>query len=240
MKRFRRVPSRSLAVAITALFVALGGTGYAAFSLPKNSVGTKQLKSRAVTGPKIAAGSVTGSKIANGTITGANVNLLTLGTVPSASNANHANSADTATNAGHAQTADTAPLPTTLPTGATLTGVYALHGQVDTGTCPNCSDSQADAISFPIPLATAPIVHVIALGDPVPAGCSGTPGNPGASSGNLCIFEGWNFNATGLGVCAPPGTIACTGGGTRFGVGVVAFAAGNGVWDDFGTWAVTG
>jgi hypothetical protein len=32
-----------------ALFVALGGTSYAAFSLPAGSVGTKQLKNGAVT-----------------------------------------------------------------------------------------------------------------------------------------------------------------------------------------------
>ena len=39
-------------VAYLALFVALGGTSYAA-SLPKNSVGATQLKDRAVTAPKL-------------------------------------------------------------------------------------------------------------------------------------------------------------------------------------------
>jgi hypothetical protein len=41
-------------VATLALFLALGGVGYAAIKLPKNSVGTKQLKNGAVTGKKIA------------------------------------------------------------------------------------------------------------------------------------------------------------------------------------------
>jgi hypothetical protein len=41
-------------VASLALFLALGGVGYAATQLPKNSVGTKQLKNGAVTGKKIA------------------------------------------------------------------------------------------------------------------------------------------------------------------------------------------
>lgn len=36
------------------LFLAIGGVGYAATQLPKNSVGTKQLKNGAVTGKKIA------------------------------------------------------------------------------------------------------------------------------------------------------------------------------------------
>jgi hypothetical protein len=43
-------------VGYLALFVALSGTAYAASSLPKNSVGTKQIKNRAVTAAKIHAG----------------------------------------------------------------------------------------------------------------------------------------------------------------------------------------
>jgi hypothetical protein len=41
-------------VAYIALFVALGGVSYAVVKLPARSVGTKQLKSRAVTLPKIS------------------------------------------------------------------------------------------------------------------------------------------------------------------------------------------
>ena len=48
-------------VAYLALFVALGGSAYAAASLPKDSVGTKQLKNRAVTNPKLAKGAVRGA-----------------------------------------------------------------------------------------------------------------------------------------------------------------------------------
>jgi hypothetical protein len=46
-------------VSIVALIVALGGTSYAAFSLPNNSVGTKQLKKHAVTTNRIKNGAVT-------------------------------------------------------------------------------------------------------------------------------------------------------------------------------------
>jgi hypothetical protein len=39
MSRFRlRRPGGAMLIAVAALFVALGGTSYAAFSLPKNSV----------------------------------------------------------------------------------------------------------------------------------------------------------------------------------------------------------
>jgi hypothetical protein len=41
-------------LALLALFIALGGTSYAALTLPKNSVGTPQIKPRAVTLSKIS------------------------------------------------------------------------------------------------------------------------------------------------------------------------------------------
>lgn len=44
---------RSNAIAYAALFVALGGTSYAALNLPANSVGTRQLKAGAVTPAKL-------------------------------------------------------------------------------------------------------------------------------------------------------------------------------------------
>ena len=54
MKRFH--PSPALVISLIALFVALGGTSYAAItSLPANSVGTKQLKNSAVTDTKLSA-----------------------------------------------------------------------------------------------------------------------------------------------------------------------------------------
>jgi len=104
----RRRPSPALVIALVALFVALGGTGYAAFSLPKNSVGTKQLKKNAVTGSKIKKNAVTGSKVKNDSLTGADINESTLGKVPAAASADAAASATNATNAGHAGSADSA------------------------------------------------------------------------------------------------------------------------------------
>ena len=48
-----RRPSPALIVASVALFIALGGTSYAVTKLPRNSVGTAQLKANAVTGNKV-------------------------------------------------------------------------------------------------------------------------------------------------------------------------------------------
>jgi hypothetical protein len=101
-RRFGRF-LRQNTIALIALFIALGGTTFAAANaLPKNSVGTKQLKKNAVTSVKIK----------NNQVTGADVRESSLGKVPSAANADHATAADSATNATnatnatHATTAD--------------------------------------------------------------------------------------------------------------------------------------
>ncbi len=108
-------------ISCLALFVALGGLAVAA-GLPKNSVGTKQLKKNAVTAVKIKQGAIgaskiqesavgatkiqdgaisaakiqgraiTGAQIADGSLTGTQVNASTLGIVPSAERANRADS----------------------------------------------------------------------------------------------------------------------------------------------------
>jgi hypothetical protein len=49
-----RKPSPAIVISVLALIVAMTGTGYAAISIPRNSVGTGQLRNGAVTGPKIA------------------------------------------------------------------------------------------------------------------------------------------------------------------------------------------
>ena len=114
----------AIAVLVTAYGAASGATGStqsggagrgttAAYAkkrkanLPKNSVGTKQIKKNAVNG----------FKVKNNSLTGADIRASTLGTVPEAThaasadmagNANHAASADSAGNASHAGSADNA------------------------------------------------------------------------------------------------------------------------------------
>lgn len=55
--------TRQNAVAFLALFIALSGTAFAAANLPKNSVGTKQIKKSAVTGVKVKKNTLTGTQI---------------------------------------------------------------------------------------------------------------------------------------------------------------------------------
>jgi len=90
-------PSPAMVVACLALAISLGGTGYAALKLPRNSVGPKQLQKNAVAATKIRNDAVTSSKIEDGQVTGADVDEATLAAVPRSDTAFHA---DVATNSG--------------------------------------------------------------------------------------------------------------------------------------------
>src|SRR5690242_708372 len=90
MKAIRARLSYANVVATLALVLALGGVSYAAIKLPKNSVGTKQIKKNAVTG----------AKVKKRTLTGKDINLKKLGTVPSAKSAKTADTATSASIAG--------------------------------------------------------------------------------------------------------------------------------------------
>ncbi|MFM9124132.1 MAG: hypothetical protein ACKOSO_02975, partial [Actinomycetota bacterium] len=63
-----RRPSPALVIALIALFFSLAGTGWAVTQLPRNSVGTPQLKANAVTGPKVKDGSLSTADFAAGTL----------------------------------------------------------------------------------------------------------------------------------------------------------------------------
>ena len=70
----RRRPSAPLVVSFAALFVALGGVGYAATQLPPNSVGSAQLRNGSVGNFKLKFNSVGPRKIINGAVGSQQVN----------------------------------------------------------------------------------------------------------------------------------------------------------------------
>src|SRR5262245_53556312 len=83
MSRITKRLTYANVIATLALFLALGGASYAAFKLPKKSVGTRQLKPEAVTGAKVKTGSLPGTVLAPGTVPG---NALKAGVLPNLAN----------------------------------------------------------------------------------------------------------------------------------------------------------
>jgi hypothetical protein len=103
-----RLPSPALVLSALALFVALGGTVYAAAKLNGKAIRVKSLP-----GNRLKIGSVPANRLkpgvlsgaggqANGLITGREIDLLSLGQVPDSA---HAETAEYANAAGEAQTA---------------------------------------------------------------------------------------------------------------------------------------
>jgi len=231
---------RQNTIGLLALFVALGGTTYAATALPKNSVGTKQLKKNAVTSVKVKAGAVTGAKITNGAVsnakiganavtgakvkddslTGADVLESSFGKVPSAAAADSATTATNATNAANATTAANAnALGGVAASGylqKTAKSGDILSGQLSQRYVANSSFTIAGA-SYPVPLpsgvATPTLVYTT----------STTPDCPGigtvATAGTLCVY-GYNVsNVQAVSMSGGPGGGA-QGENKRFGFSV--------------------
>lgn len=100
-KALSKRPSPAMIVALVALFVALGGSAYAASKIgtkdiKNNAITTAKIKKNAVTAAKVKKNAITTAKIKDGAVTGTKIDAATLGTVP---NASHASTADSATNA---------------------------------------------------------------------------------------------------------------------------------------------
>jgi hypothetical protein len=153
MKRRLRGPSPAFVIALIALFVALGGTSYAALSLPPNSVGTRQLKNGAVTSKKVAPKLI---------VYGAKAAVVAVAAIE----ANHAKTADSATRANLASSADTA---ASANNAFTLAG-YAPNGLVRTAEGQgetNATGSAQDIASLSIvaPSAGFVIVNGSAMAD---------------------------------------------------------------------------
>lgn len=110
-------------VALLALFVAMGGVGYAAAT-----IGSAQIKNGSIRGKDIHNSTITGGKVKSDSLTGADVKESTLTKVPTAGTADRAGVAGTAGTAGTANSVNTVrPFgPVTVAEGATAT--LATHG----------------------------------------------------------------------------------------------------------------
>jgi hypothetical protein len=148
-----------------ALFIALGGVAVAATHLPRNSVGTRQLKRGAVTSAKLAKKSVINGKLGPNSVGPGNIG----------------NGAVTAAKLSD----EIGPLIGTLKSGQTLRGSFDVGGE---------SKVVRGSLSFQFPLTNAPSApetNVLAA-DTTSAACPGLKGGnqqtPEAAAGQLCVY----------------------------------------------------
>ena len=78
-------PSPALIVALVALFISIGGVGYAAAT-----IGSAQIKNNSIRGKDIRNSTITGKDVKNNSLSGADILESKLGKVPSASSADSA------------------------------------------------------------------------------------------------------------------------------------------------------
>jgi hypothetical protein len=232
LHRRSRRPTPATILALIALFVALGGTSFAAVTAlaPKNSVGS----------PQVINGSlqtVDLSRKAKKALKGNRGPRGPAGAQGAAGAAGPAGAAGAAGAAGPAgATGPAGPFPTgNLPSGATVRGNFFMNGVAA------ASGSQAtDSLSFDYTLSAAPTPHFITAGSVPPAGCPGTADNPQAAAGQLCIYEKTISGPVGArDVCGLDiGGSSCPGS-NRWGAGVYELSTGTGRFQSYGTWAVT-
>jgi hypothetical protein len=96
VKQIRKRLTYANVMSSIAVFLILGGA--TAFAAKK--IGSNEIKGNSITTGKIKKEAVTSSKIKKDAVTGAKVKESSLGKVPSATNADHATTADTATTVG--------------------------------------------------------------------------------------------------------------------------------------------
>jgi hypothetical protein len=245
-------------IATIALFVALGGAAVAA-GLPKNSVGTKQIKRGAVNAAKLKRGAVTAGKIAPKAVVagklGANAVLpgnLGNGIISTAKISDGAviaskikngvittnkldNGAVTTAKLGDGSVtagklaANIAPLLGTLKTGQTLRGVFSLGSLAQ-----DPAEQTHNSVSFQFPLTNTPTMTVLKKGE-TSANCAGTGAGgttPAATGGNLCVYVTESINLSNT-------TPLAGENNTRLGFGLVAKPETEGPYSAYGVWAVT-
>jgi hypothetical protein len=210
-------------VSSIALFVVLGGGAYAAATLPKNSVGSMQIKSNAVTSSKVKDGSLLSKDFKPGQLVAG-----AAGATGATGATGPKGDAGPKGDKGADFTADT-----TLASGKTLTGQWGTFGTATAN-----GGSLSDVVNYRLPLAATPAAnsaHYITT----PAYTTQCPGVGQAAAGHLCIYSIASAGATFSGIYGiEPGT---TGGGrgAKDGFQISFNTTGTGGAWSYGAWAMT-
>jgi hypothetical protein len=139
LSRLKRRPSPTTAIALVALFVALGGTSYAALVVTGRNV-----RNGSLTGADVRTNSLTGvdvrgihgADVALNSLTSADVAESKLGKVPTAKSADRAVTATTATSTGSVNGLAVRKFSVKIPTGAPEQVVTTAAGVTVRASCP--------------------------------------------------------------------------------------------------------
>jgi hypothetical protein len=203
-------------ISCVALFVALGGVGYAATRLPKGSVGTRQLRKEAVTPAKLSAASKSALKGPGGP-TGS-----TGPTGPAGATGPRGPDGPRGPQGSKGDPGPTGPLTTELRRDLTLRGRFNVDESA--GASGQISGS---AISFGFSVAQIPTVEKI--GSTPTSNCPGSLEEPRAAPGYLCLYRSTESDVSSVGVTP-----------SRFGAELTVVAQSSGRFFYDGAWAVTG
>ncbi|HWY17712.1 MAG TPA: hypothetical protein VNY27_03255 [Solirubrobacteraceae bacterium] len=123
----------------------------------------------------------------------------------------------------------------TLPKGQTLRGAWGASSFAE-AEAPNPGYGAAlTAVSFALPVAGEPTAHYIKPGGSLPPGCTGSEAEPGAESGNLCVFQGAELN-----IKLVSGVVLAGSPSLTIGFDFQGLSKEKGAMSLGGTWAVTG
>jgi collagen triple helix repeat protein len=223
-RRFGRF-LRQNTIALLALFIALSGTTFAAaVALPRNSVGTAQLKNGAVTKKKINKKTIRALKGNRGPAGHRGP------TGPQGVQGLQGTRGPTGLQG------PPGPFVDELPSGKTVRGTFSNSGYPSGGGFGNSTH-----ISFGFRLHTAPTAHFLAAGSPPTIACPGSASDPEAAPGNLCVYETTSNATSGgsKGVSDPGSAGVSFNHASRDGAIVWEYSSGAGFQYYWGTWAVT-
>ena len=153
--------------------------------------------------------------------------------------ADSATTADSAAEADNADTVDGKHAVSFFTYGNNVPGFSTLTGAWGMGvTAAGAGDLIQSVISFPVRMNGDLEGHIIAEGDPAPAGCSGSVTAPAADPGHLCIFTGYTTDG-GLDGFYRADDGFNNGTSSPFGVTIYMTSDNAGTIEGTGTWAAT-
>ena len=243
-----RVPSRltsAHALASVALFLALGGSAYAAAKIRARDIKTGAVTTRALKDGTIRLGDI--REAARERLRGQEGDRGPRGrtglrgpkgdrgpTGPTGATGARGRRGRRGMKGETGPQGPAGPYPETLPAKQTERGTYAVGGAA------TAEEPVETGVTFPIALGAAPQVRFLPAGSAATGECPGSAREPGATPGFLCVYEAEATGAAGERSVFDPsqGDAAGANAASRWGFGVrLGGAAGN--VGSQGTWAVT-